>query len=124
MIPDAGQSSRGLEYFCSEGDELWTADDASLIELGKKELYALRLGEPSDVFDAFVVRMPKCYPVYDAHYRANLETIRTYLAEFENLPYEQIAQIEGVRIGTVKSRINRAKHRLRSALEGAGGDIK
>ena len=46
------------------------------------------------------------------------------LAEFENLPYEQIAQIEGVRIGTIKSRINRAKHRLRSALEGINGEIK
>jgi len=42
------------------------------------------------------------------------------MAEFENLPYEQIAQIEGIRIGTVKSRINRAKHRLKSAL----GDIQ
>ncbi len=38
------------------------------------------------------------------------------LAEFEKLPYEQIAQIEGVRIGTIKSRINRAKNKLRSAL--------
>ncbi len=46
------------------------------------------------------------------------------LAEFENLPYEQIAQIEGVRIGTIKSRINRAKHRLRSALDGICGDIQ
>ena len=46
------------------------------------------------------------------------------LAEFENLPYEQIAQIEGVRIGTIKSRINRAKHRLRSALEGINGDTQ
>jgi len=46
------------------------------------------------------------------------------MAEFENLPYEQIAQIEGVRIGTIKSRINRAKHRLRSALEGINGEIK
>jgi RNA polymerase sigma-70 factor (ECF subfamily) len=46
------------------------------------------------------------------------------MAEFENLPYEQIAQIEGVRIGTIKSRINRAKHRLRSALEGMDGEIK
>jgi RNA polymerase sigma-70 factor (ECF subfamily) len=46
------------------------------------------------------------------------------LAEFENLPYEQIAQIEGVRIGTVKSRINRAKHRLRSALDGIDGDFQ
>ncbi len=46
------------------------------------------------------------------------------LAEFENLPYEQIAQIEGVRIGTIKSRINRAKHRLRSVLDGIDGDIQ
>jgi RNA polymerase sigma-70 factor (ECF subfamily) len=46
------------------------------------------------------------------------------LAEFENLPYEQIAQIEGARIGTIKSRINRAKHRLRSALESTDGDLR
>ena len=46
------------------------------------------------------------------------------LAEFEDLPYEQIAQIEGVRIGTIKSRINRAKHRLRSALKGINGDTQ
>jgi RNA polymerase sigma-70 factor (ECF subfamily) len=46
------------------------------------------------------------------------------LAEFENLPYEQIAQIEGVRIGTIKSRISRAKRRLRSALDGIDGDIR
>lgn len=46
------------------------------------------------------------------------------MAEFENLPYEQIAQIEGVRIGTIKSRINRAKNRLRSALDGIDGDIQ
>ncbi len=45
------------------------------------------------------------------------------LAEFEKLPYEQIAQIEGVRIGTIKSRINRAKKKLRSALKGFEGDV-
>lgn len=39
------------------------------------------------------------------------------LAEFEKLPYEQIAQIEGVRISTIKSRINRAKKKLRLALK-------
>jgi RNA polymerase sigma-70 factor (ECF subfamily) len=44
------------------------------------------------------------------------------LAEFEHLPYEQIAQIEGVRIGTVKSRINRAKNRLMEALK-CFGDV-
>jgi len=39
------------------------------------------------------------------------------LAEFEELPYDQIAQIEGIKIGTVKSRINRAKKKLKSALK-------
>ena len=40
------------------------------------------------------------------------------LAEFENLSYEQISRIEGVRLGTIKSRINRAKKKLRLALKG------
>ena len=38
-------------------------------------------------------------------------------AEFENLSYEEIAQIEGVRTGTIKSRINRAKKKLAKALK-------
>ena len=45
------------------------------------------------------------------------------LAEFEKLPYAEIAQIEGTRIGTIKSRINRAKMKLRTALEDFAGDI-
>ena len=39
------------------------------------------------------------------------------LAELEQLSYREIAQIEGIRIGTVKSRINRAKKKLRSVFE-------
>ena len=45
------------------------------------------------------------------------------LAEFENLPYQEIAQIQGVRIGTIKSRINRAKAKLAIALKGLKGDV-
>lgn len=44
------------------------------------------------------------------------------LAEFENLSYDQIAQIECVSIGTVKSRIHRAKKKLRKALENMTGE--
>lgn len=39
------------------------------------------------------------------------------LAEFEQMPYEQIAQIEGARLGTIKSRINRARARLQEAMK-------
>ena len=45
------------------------------------------------------------------------------LAEFQKLSYAEIAQIEGARLGTIKSRINRAKKKLRTALEEFGGDI-
>jgi len=38
------------------------------------------------------------------------------LSEFEGLPYDQIAQIEGIGLGTVKSRIHRAKAMLQCAL--------
>jgi len=38
------------------------------------------------------------------------------LAEFEKLPYSKIAEIQGTRIGTVRSRINRAKNNLKSTL--------
>jgi RNA polymerase sigma-70 factor (ECF subfamily) len=39
------------------------------------------------------------------------------LAEIEELPYAEIARIERTSLGTVKSRIHRAKERLQSLLE-------
>lgn len=39
------------------------------------------------------------------------------LAEFDGLPYAQIAGIEGIRIGTVKSRLSRTRSKLRTLLE-------
>lgn len=44
------------------------------------------------------------------------------MAEFEQLPYDQIAQVECVSIGTVKSRIHRAKKKLRKHFEAIMGD--
>jgi len=46
------------------------------------------------------------------------------LAEFENLPYDQIAQIECVSIGTVRSRIHRAKKKIHKAIEALDGESK
>ena len=38
------------------------------------------------------------------------------LVEFEELSYEQTAQIEGTRVGTIKSRVSRARARLTETL--------
>jgi RNA polymerase sigma-70 factor, ECF subfamily len=45
------------------------------------------------------------------------------MAEFENLSYAQIAEIEAVEIGTIKSRINRAKKKLQSAMGESNGEL-
>jgi RNA polymerase sigma-70 factor, ECF subfamily len=48
------------------------------------------------------------------------EVFRTtiVLREIEGMPYEDIAEITGVSLGTVKSRIARARQRLQSDLQG------
>ncbi|MCA1554758.1 MAG: NAD(P)/FAD-dependent oxidoreductase, partial [Chloroflexi bacterium] len=84
MVPDPDMTSLGLEYFVTEGDELWSMADAELIELARKELQFLKLTEPHEVIDGTVKRMKKAYPVYDSPYRDNLSIVRGYLDAFEN----------------------------------------
>lgn len=85
MVPDPNKTCLGLEYFCFEGDGLWTMSDADLIELGRKELGILGLANPADVEDGSVVRMPKAYPVYDGTYAEALRVVREFLKDVPNL---------------------------------------
>ncbi len=85
MVPDKHKTCLGLEYFCFEGDDLWTMPDEDLIKLGTKELGILGLVNPNDVEDGAVVRMPKAYPVYDSKYADALQVIRKFLDGFGNL---------------------------------------
>jgi protoporphyrinogen oxidase len=76
MVPDPKMACYGLEYFCFEGDGLWTSSDAELIARGKREMDQLGLVRAADVVDACVVRQPKAYPVYDDAYATHVATIR------------------------------------------------
>lgn len=85
MVPDPNKTCLGLEYFCFEGDGLWTTSDEELVKLATKELGMLGLVDPNDVEDGAVVRMPKAYPVYDSVYVEAVNTIREFLSELGNL---------------------------------------
>ena len=85
MVPDRSKTALGLEYFVHEGDDLWSADDNSLLSLAADEMSALGLIDASEVVDGTVVRMKKAYPIYDSEYKATVEEIRGHLAAFENL---------------------------------------
>lgn len=76
MVPNPALTCLGLEYFCFEGDGLWTASDDDLVALAKREIGQIGLIDPRDVVDACVVRQPKAYPVYDEAYREHVATVR------------------------------------------------
>jgi protoporphyrinogen oxidase len=76
-----GRTCLGLEYFVTEGDDLWTMADDELVRLGTRELAVLGLLDPSLVEVGYVVRCPKAYPIYDEGYRANVDTLVAWLAE-------------------------------------------
>ena len=80
MIPDGVSTCLGLEYFCFEGDGLWTSSDADLVALGTREIAKIGLMAPGDIYDACVVRQKKAYPVYDETYAENVDVIRREIA--------------------------------------------
>ena len=80
MVSNAGDCCYGLEYFCFEGDGLWTMADSDLIALASKELEQVGLGAAVDVLDGCVIRQPKAYPVYDDDYQQHVGIIRRALA--------------------------------------------
>jgi protoporphyrinogen oxidase len=85
MVPDPSKTCLGMEYFCSEGDEIWTMSDTELLELATRELGSLGLAKAGAVEDGTILRQPKAYPVYDRDYREHLQVIQNYLETFENL---------------------------------------
>ncbi len=85
MVPEAGKTCLGLEYFCFEGDGLWSADDDELIDRARRELGELGVAGDAPVIDGTVIRMPKAYPIYDAVYSDCVDGIRAFIDPIPNL---------------------------------------
>jgi protoporphyrinogen oxidase len=75
----------GVEYFCFRGDDIWEMPDREAVELATNELARIGLLDPAKVVDGVKVLVPKAYPMYDSNFEDAVATIRSYLAEFENL---------------------------------------
>jgi protoporphyrinogen oxidase len=86
MVPDERKTCLGMEYFCSEGDQIWAMPNSKLIELASQEITRLNLGvHLQDIEDGCVIRQHKAYPVYDGEYRQHLQVLQDYIETFENL---------------------------------------
>lgn len=101
-----------FEYFCNEGDEMWTMPDEDLAARTRRDFQMTNItpGAADKVIDFKIVRTVKTYPSYETGFSRHLIAIRDYLKQFENL------QLVG-RYGTYK--YNNLDHSIETGLKGA-----
>lgn len=75
----------GLEYFCNEGDRMWTMTDDKFAKAAIKEMVKMGLIDSADnVLDYHVERVKKAYPAYFDTYD-HMDDLRAYLDKIPNL---------------------------------------
>jgi protoporphyrinogen oxidase len=84
MVADPGNIWLGLEYFCAQGDELWSMRDSAFVDFASRELAKIGLIDLADVLDGTVVRVPKAYPAYFGAY-SGIGRVRAWLDQLTNV---------------------------------------
>ena len=75
----------GLEYFCNEGDELWTMNDADFKRFAIGELVKIGyIANANEVLDAHIEKVKKAYPAYFGSYHQLPEVIK-WINSIDNL---------------------------------------
>jgi protoporphyrinogen oxidase len=85
MTANPKRTSLGLEYFCTEGDELWEMNDVDLIDFAIEELEKIGIVSRRHLINGFIVRKKNVYPVYSLKYQASLDVLQDYLSRFKNM---------------------------------------
>ncbi len=74
----------GLEYFCNEGDNLWTMPEEDFIRMAVSELETLGIASAKDVMETVRIRQRKAYPSYSGTY-PEIQKLRDFLDSIPNL---------------------------------------
>ena len=74
-----------VEFWCYEEDEFWKWEDARLIAHAEAEIRETKLLKNSAVMAGKVIRIPRCYPVYNKGYKDNLVPVENYLSRISGL---------------------------------------
>ncbi len=84
MVEDKGNLWIGLEYFCSETDEIWKKSREEMIALALKEIKQTGLIQKETLLDATVIKVPKAYPSYIGAYD-QFAVVQEFLDSIGNL---------------------------------------
>ena len=84
LVADPDKVWIGLEYFATEGDEMWRMPDADFIKFAIAELDKIDVARPEAVRDSVVFHIKKAYPAYFGTY-GEFNKIREYVDPIDNL---------------------------------------
>ena len=84
LVPDPAKVWLGLEYFCSQDDDLWALSDTDMRALATRELEKINLIDAAEVIDATVIRVPKAYPAYFGSY-SEFGRVRAHVDSIANI---------------------------------------
>jgi protoporphyrinogen oxidase len=88
-VPELIGSSRttilAAEFWCNASDPEWTEKDEVLIDRATSELRTTGLLGVAQVLNGHVVRIPRCYPVYEIDYQQHLNRIIEHLRCYTGL---------------------------------------
>ena len=80
-----GKTSLLAEIPCHEDDELWRADDETVIDVVRAHVEAIGWVRPEEILGGAAHRLANAYPVLDTRCASAVEGISRYLAGFANL---------------------------------------
>ena len=75
----------GLEYFCTEGDEMWNMAEAQWTEFARKELVKMKiLDEDTEILHSHCEKVQKAYPAYFDTY-SDISKLESWIDGIPNL---------------------------------------
>ena len=84
LVADPEKVWIGLEYFATEGDEMWRMPNDEFIRFAIAELDKIDVARPNAVRDSVVFHIKKAYPAYFGTY-GEFNKIREYVDPIENM---------------------------------------
>ncbi|HEY7516626.1 MAG TPA: NAD(P)/FAD-dependent oxidoreductase, partial [Vicinamibacteria bacterium] len=84
LVRDPSKVWIGLEYFCDEGDDLWSLPDDAMADLAAREVVRIGILDSASALDRTVLRVPKTYPAYWGTYD-RFQELRAFVDRFQNL---------------------------------------
>jgi len=74
----------GLEYFCSEEDEMWKMSNEEFISYAIEEVDRIGIINKDDVIDSVRIKVSKAYPAYFGTF-SEIEVVKNFLKRYGNL---------------------------------------